>query len=70
MRVLFVSDIHYSLKQLDWLCGAAAGFDLLVIGGDLLDQVRAERSGVVATMRTYPVVHARELLVRVAEPKP
>lgn len=37
MRVLFVSDIHYSLKQLDWLCGAAAGFDLLVIGGDLLD---------------------------------
>ncbi len=37
MRILFVSDIHYSLKQLDWLCGAAPGFDLLVIGGDLLD---------------------------------
>lgn len=37
MRVLFVSDIHYSLKQLDWLCAAAKGFDLLVIGGDLLD---------------------------------
>jgi Icc-related predicted phosphoesterase len=37
MRILFVADIHYSLKQLDWLCGAAAGFDALVIGGDLLD---------------------------------
>lgn len=37
MRVLFVSDIHYSLKQFDWLCAAASGFDLLVIGGDLLD---------------------------------
>ncbi len=37
MRILFVSDIHYSLKQLDWLCGAAAGFELLIIGGDLLD---------------------------------
>jgi len=38
MRILFVADIHYSLKQLDWLCAAAAtGFDLLIIGGDLLD---------------------------------
>ncbi len=37
MRVLFVSDIHYSLKQFDWLCAASAGFDLLIIGGDLLD---------------------------------
>lgn len=37
MRVLFVSDIHYSLKQLDWLCAAVTGFDLLVIGGDLVD---------------------------------
>lgn len=37
MRILYVSDIHYSLKQFDWLCGAAAGFDMLVIAGDLLD---------------------------------
>jgi Icc-related predicted phosphoesterase len=37
MRILFVSDIHYSLKQLDWLSAAASGFDVLVIGGDLLD---------------------------------
>lgn len=38
-----------------------------VLGGGLVEEVRAERSGVVTTMRTYPVVHARELLVRVAE---
>jgi predicted deacylase len=39
-----------------------------VIGGDLLEEFRADREGIVVTMRTYPVVHARELLVRVAEP--
>ena len=39
-----------------------------VIGGGLLEEFRADREGVVVTMRTYPVVHARELLVRVAEP--
>jgi Icc-related predicted phosphoesterase len=37
MRILYVSDIHYSLKQLDWLLAAAQGFDALVIAGDLLD---------------------------------
>ncbi len=37
MRILLVADIHYSLKQFDWLCGAAPHFDLLVIAGDLLD---------------------------------
>jgi len=37
MRILFVADIHYSLKQLDWVYNAAPGFDLVIIGGDLLD---------------------------------
>lgn len=37
MRLLVVSDLHYSLKQFDWLCGRAKGHDLLVIAGDLLD---------------------------------
>ena len=39
-----------------------------VVGGSLVEEVRADRAGVVVTMRSYPVVHARELLVRVAEP--
>lgn len=37
MRLLFVSDLHYSLKQFDWLLSEAAEFDLVIIGGDLLD---------------------------------
>ena len=38
-----------------------------VVGGNLLEEVRADRSGTVVTLRTYPIVHARELLVRVAD---
>jgi uncharacterized protein len=38
-----------------------------VVGGGPLEEFRADREGVIITMRTYPVVHARELLVRVAE---
>lgn len=37
MRLLFVADLHYSLKQFDWLLANAAQYDLAVIGGDLLD---------------------------------
>ena len=37
MRLLFVADLHYSLKQFDWLTAHAGDYDLAVIGGDLLD---------------------------------
>lgn len=37
MRILFVADLHYVLKQFDWLAANAERFDLVVIGGDLLD---------------------------------
>lgn len=37
MKILFVADLHYALKQFDWLESNAGGFDLVVIGGDLLD---------------------------------
>src|SRR5205823_8235639 len=37
MRMLFVSDLHYALKQFDWLVGNAKNFDAVIIGGDLLD---------------------------------
>lgn len=39
MRILSVADLHYSLKQWDWLQGAIKDYDLLVIPGDLLDIV-------------------------------
>lgn len=37
MKMLFVADLHYALKQFDWLTANARGFDAVIIGGDLLD---------------------------------
>ena len=37
MKLLFVADLHYALRQFDWLAAQAANYDLAVIGGDLLD---------------------------------
>lgn len=45
MRTLVVSDLHYSLPQLDWIADQAADFDMVVLAGDHLDL----RSGVPLT---------------------
>lgn len=37
MRILLVSDLHYTLRQLDFVVEAAPDFDVVVIAGDLLD---------------------------------
>ena len=37
MQLLLVSDLHYALRQLDWLVERAADFDVVVIAGDTLD---------------------------------
>ena len=37
MKLLFVADLHYALKQFDWLIASAPEFDAVLIGGDLLD---------------------------------
>ena len=37
MRILLTSDLHYRLRQYDWLIGAARGFDAVVIAGDHID---------------------------------
>jgi predicted MPP superfamily phosphohydrolase len=37
MRILFVADLHYALRQFDWLTAKAGDYDLVIIGGDLLD---------------------------------
>ncbi len=37
MRMLFVADLHYTLRQYDWLKANAGDYDLVIIGGDLLD---------------------------------
>jgi Icc-related predicted phosphoesterase len=37
VKILLVSDLHYSLPQLDWIVSAASDHDLVAIAGDLLD---------------------------------
>ena len=37
MKLLFVADLHYALKQFDWVAANASGFGAVIIGGDLLD---------------------------------
>lgn len=37
MKILVVSDLHYSLHQFDWVLSAAPAYDLVIIAGDLLD---------------------------------
>jgi len=37
MRLLLVSDLHYGLRQYDWVAESAPDFDVVVIAGDMLD---------------------------------
>lgn len=37
MKCLVTADLHYSLKQWDWVLGVAGRFDLVVLAGDHLD---------------------------------
>jgi len=37
VRILAVSDLHYRLRQFDWLLAAAPSVDAVMIAGDLLD---------------------------------
>jgi hypothetical protein len=46
--------------------GHLLGYIQSPIGGERLDEIRASRTGVVMTIRAYPMIHAQELLVRVA----
>jgi Icc-related predicted phosphoesterase len=39
VRILLVGDLHYDLRQLDWVLAEADRHDLVVIAGDLLDIV-------------------------------
>lgn len=37
MQILVVSDLHYTLKQLDWVIAVAPDYDLVVVAGDSLE---------------------------------
>ena len=36
MRILMVSDLHYTLKQFDWVTQVASEYDVVIVAGDLL----------------------------------
>jgi Icc-related predicted phosphoesterase len=37
MKALIVADLHYNLRQFDWLLRVAEDYDLVIVAGDLLD---------------------------------
>jgi Icc-related predicted phosphoesterase len=56
MSILLVSDLHYDLRQFDWVLERADRHDLVVIAGDLLDiaslvPVQAQIAAVSAFLR-------------------
>jgi Icc-related predicted phosphoesterase len=57
VSLLLVSDLHYTLRQYDWLLSRAEQFDAVVLAGDLLSvaapvSVEAQIAAVRATLRT------------------
>lgn len=54
MRYLVTSDLHYALRQLDWIAEQAAEFDAVVLTGDLLDAAGgAELNAQIALFVAY-----------------
>jgi predicted MPP superfamily phosphohydrolase len=54
MRLLLVADLHYSLKQFDWLLAHADEYDVAAIGGDLRDLSSALEADVqIAIVEKY-----------------
>ncbi len=72
MKLLFIADLHYTLKQFDWLTANADAYNLVVIGGDLLDassslefdvQIHCGRQG--SEDRVFEIEICNRCLVRV-----
>ena len=54
MKILLVADLHYDLKQFDWLLEEAPHYDLVVVAGDLLDVGSlASADAQIVVIRTY-----------------
>jgi Icc-related predicted phosphoesterase len=65
MRYLLVSDLHYTLKQLDWLHNVADRFDVVVVAGDHLDisSTVALEAQIVVILKYLQRVNSRAKLV-------
>jgi Icc-related predicted phosphoesterase len=65
MKCLLVSDLHYALKQFDWVLSVAHDFDVVVIAGDHLDISSTVEARVqITVILTYlKRLHAKTRLV-------
>lgn len=62
MKILHCADLHGNLRWYDWLLREAKNHDLVVIAGDLIDQLDGEAAGIAAQvsdvsarLRDFPV---------------
>ncbi len=65
MRLLLASDLHYSLRQFDWLVDTSNDFDVVVLAGDHLDissSVSLEAQ-IVVVLRYFQMLSNRTRLV-------
>ncbi|MEI7996750.1 MAG: metallophosphoesterase [Methylococcaceae bacterium] len=54
MRCILVSDLHYTLKQFDWVLNSAKDYDVVVIAGDHLDiSSTVDVQAQIAVIQTY-----------------
>ena len=52
--MLVAADLHYALKQFDWLKSVASDFDVVVLAGDLLEIASSvERRAQIVVVRAY-----------------
>lgn len=65
MKCLLVSDLHYTLKQLDWVQAAAERFDLVVVAGDHLDisSTVALEAQIVVILKYFQRAQSRAKLI-------
>ena len=65
MKCLLVSDLHYTLKQLDWVDRVATDFDVVVMAGDHLDiaSVVALEAQIVVVLKYLQRVGSRARLL-------
>ena len=66
MRILAVSDLHYRLRQVDWVLEVAPSFDAVMIAGDLLDvasPVPLDVQAVATRVALHTIAEATALFV-------
>lgn len=65
MRLLLVSDLHYTLKQYDWVDSVADRFDVVVIAGDHIDIAgfADSKAQIVVLTRVLRAIGAKTRLV-------